>query len=101
MSERVSKEEKARLREDFRQLAAEVRLTEEEGAAANPALIGQLIRKNDELYSSVSKHLFSHPSNLKIKQFCGAGAANKKLNNLPQPEPKLRITVTERLEEIL
>jgi hypothetical protein len=58
MSERVSKEEKARLREDFRQLAAEVRLTEEEGAAANPALIGQLIRKNDELYSSVSKHLF-------------------------------------------
>jgi hypothetical protein len=74
MSERVSKEEKARLREDFRQLAAEVRLTEEEGTAANPALIGQLIRKNDELYSSVSKHLFFHPSNLTFKQSCGAGA---------------------------
>jgi hypothetical protein len=61
MSERVSKEEKARLREDFRQLAAEVRLTEEEGAAANPALIGQLIRKNDELYSSVSNNILYYP----------------------------------------
>jgi len=54
MGGRVSEEEKARLREGFRQLAAQVRHTEEEGVGADLAVLSQLIKKNDELYSNVS-----------------------------------------------
>ena len=57
MSEQVAGDEKARVRQGLRLLAAEIRHTAEEGVA-DLAILSKLINKNNELYSNVSRN---HP----------------------------------------
>jgi hypothetical protein len=58
MSERTSRDEKARIRREYRLLAAQIHQTEE--GRASLAGLNQLITKNNELYSNVSKMFRRH-----------------------------------------
>ena len=63
MAEGSSDDRRSRVREEYRQLAAQIHQTEEEGGTGYVNLV-QLIHKNDELFAQVSSYSQTNWSSL-------------------------------------